>query len=241
MRLALVLLAGLVLALAGCSSSSGPTGGDDPPYPDIPGLVVFYEFDGDLENEVADEHHGTASRAVTYVADRDGGANGAIHVDKYDVVSVPDHPELDITGGVTLAAWVSPEASDQAHASLIDKGHNEAYSVGMWGGISDPDTTLFFGYIADESENSPYLLPMGTGVWSHIAITFDDTANRMRLYFNGSKVDSGNIGTSIGVTDQPLRIGGSQPAGFYKGRIDEVAVFDRALTHEEIEELYQFD
>ncbi len=239
MKSALVLLASLALTIAGCSSSSGPS--DNPPYPDIPGLVVFYEFDGDLENEVADEHHGTASRAVTYVPDRDGAADGAIHVDKYDVISVPDHADLDITEAVTLAAWVSPEASDQAHASLIDKNHNEAYSLGMWGGIADPDTTLFFCYIAGEFENSPYLLPMGTGVWSHIAVTFDDATDRMRLYFNGSQVDSGNIGASIGVTDQALRIGGSQPAGFYKGRIDEVAVFDRALTHEEVEELYQFD
>ena len=241
MRLALLVLGALALTLAGCSDSSGPGDVNDPPYPEIPGLIVFYEFDGSLENEVADEHHGTAARAVIYVPDRDGAADGAIHVDANDEVTVADHADFDITEELTLAAWVSPEASDQAYAGLIDKSYTEAYSFGMWGGITDPDTTRMIGYITDSSGGSDPLIPMGTGVWSHVAMTFSGAENRLRFYFNGSLVATLGSEPSIGVSDEDLRIGRSYAGDRYKGRIDEVAVFDRELTAEEIEELYEFD
>jgi hypothetical protein len=80
--------------------------------------------------------------------------------------------------------------------------------------------------------------------WYHVAFVYDG-ANRM-IYINGqldaSQADSGNFPTN----DQPVRIGawgtfegcGGTPTRFFYGSIDEVAIFSRALTPEEIQQHY---
>jgi hypothetical protein len=230
------------LVIAGCSNSStGPGGTNEQPYPDIDGLVAYYEFDGNLENEASDAHHGTGSRALTYTTDRHGHADSAVHVDTSDEILVPDDPELDITGGITLAVWVRPEASDRAYAAVIDKKYTEAYSFGIYGGIADPDTVYMISYVSDNPDGTPTLVPMGTGAWSHIAFTFEDSTGKGRYYFNGAVVDSSTRSVLLGTSDEDLRIGGSFRTDDYKGAIDQVAVFDRALTPAEVAVLFAFE
>lgn len=243
MKPAALLLATSVLILSGCSTSTGPS--ERPPYPEISDLVVFYAFDGTYENEVADAHHGTPSRAVTFVPGRhidpDAGPIGqAIHVDPDDYVLVADDPEFDITDAITVAAWVNPEASNQAVAGVVWKDHAEAWCLAMWGGIADPETTNIKVYISGSQRNTEDIIPMGMDTWSHIAFTYSDATNRLRYYFNGAIVDSDLIAGPIGVSDADLLIGNAPGAGRYKGKIDEVAIFDRALSASEINELFTF-
>jgi hypothetical protein len=232
----------LLLLVAGCSSSStAPDETEDLTYPDISGLVVYYEFDGDLTNEVSDSHAGTAQRALTYVADRHGSDESALYVDTSDKVVVPDDPALDIVGGITLAAWVRPDASDRAYAAVIDKKYTEAYSFGIYGGIAGPDTVYMISYVAGDIDNSHSVVPMGTGVWSHIAFTFADSTMMGKFYMNGSILDSITGSAALATTDEDLRIGGAFLSDDYKGAIDQVAVFSRALTSVEIGQLYGFE
>jgi hypothetical protein len=230
----------LLLTLISCGGSTNPDGTEESTYPDISGLVAFYEFDGSLENEVSDSHDGTAAGEIAYVADRHGSDGAALYVNTSDKVVVPDHPDLDITGGITLAAWVKPEASDRAYAAVIDKKYTEAYSFGMYGGISDPDTVALISYISYEADGSPSIVPMGTGVWSHIAYTFMDATGKGRFYLNGSVADSSTRSIVLTTSDEDLRIGGAYLTDDYKGAIDQVAVFNRALTPAEVRELYEF-
>ncbi len=232
----------LLLLLAGCSSSvTAPDETEDLTYPDISGLVVYYEFDGDLTNEVSDSHDGTANRALTYVSDRHGSANSAVYMNTSDKVVVPDDPALDITGGITLAAWVRPEASDRAYAAVIDKKYTEAYSFGIYGAIADPDTVYMISYIDYDADITPNIVPMGTGAWSHIAFTFEDSTGKSRYYLNGAVVDSSTRSVVLATSDEDLRIGGSFHTDDYKGAIDQVALFSRALTPTEIGELFAFE
>ena len=136
--------------LAGCTGSSEPGETEKPQaphFPDIDGLVVFYEFDGNLNNEVADDHHATCESEVTYVGNRLGAPSSAVHVTD-EVIRVADHPDLDITGAITLAAWVKPELSNHAYNAVIDKNYDEAYSLGMHGGVN-PDTVAIRSYTTD--------------------------------------------------------------------------------------------
>jgi hypothetical protein len=236
-RLTALLLVASALVLSGCSDSS--TDPSEPrTYPDIDGLVVFYPFDGNLENAVADEHHGTASRAVTFVDPRPGKSGQALHVESVDFVWVADHPDLDIMGELSIGAWISPEASDQAWATLVGKGV-DSYMFGMWGGIADPETTDIRLYVHDSGTWAPDLVPMGMDVWSHVAVTFDPDTDRVRFYLNGAKVDSGSISEEAEDTDDDLMIG-SSAYGRYKGRIDNLAIFDRVLTGAEVLQLKNF-
>jgi hypothetical protein len=239
----IVLVAGCIIS-TGCSDSTGPSE-PGPSYPDIEGLVVFYNFDGNYENETSEAHGGAATRAVTFVDGRPrqggGSAGQAIHVETNDYVAVPDHADFDITSDVTVAAWVNPEASDRSVASIVCKGYAEAYGLAMWGGIADPETTNIYAYVNGGSRSSEYVVPMGMDIWSHIGFTYSTSTGRVRHYFNGAKIDSGTLAGPMVVSDDDLQFGYKTQLGGYKGSIDEVAIFDRALTEEEMHALYEYE
>jgi hypothetical protein len=209
------------------------------PHPDIAGLVVFYEFDGDLTNAVSDQHHGTSSREISYVEDRHGAANSAVYVVS-DTIRVPDHPDLDITGAITLAAWVKPEFSNHAYNAVIDKNYDEAYSLGMHGAVS-PDTVSLIGYVSDNSFWVNNAVPYGTDTWTHMAFTFVDSTGRGEFYVNGEHAGGMNRSTTLGTCDKMLRIGVAYYGDRYKGAIDQVAIFDRALSPAEVGQLFSYE
>lgn len=239
MRSLIWIVCGLaVFAVAGCGDSDND-GNGGLGYPDIPGLVVFYDFNGNLENAVAGIHHGVKATAVEYVADRWASSTSAVLADGEPIV-VADHADLDITGGITLAAWVRPEVSDQAYACVIDKDYDTGYSFGMHGGTA-ADTVFLTAYITDHGCSSSEVVPFATGEWSHVVFTYDEGVEEAKFYVNGVLAGSLTRDVAIGTNDVDVRIGVSKHGDTYRGGIDQVAVFNRALTAEEVTELYAFE
>ena len=74
---------------------------------------------------------------------------------------------------------------------------------------------------------------VATNAWAHLAATYDGTT--LRLWVNGVNVSSRAVTGAIASSTMPLRIGGNSVWGeFFAGRIDEVRVYNRALTAPEI-------
>ena len=70
--------------------------------------------------------------------------------------------------------------------------------------------------------------------WTHLATTYDGSV--LPLYVNGTEVSSRAVGGSMPVSDGPLTIGGNRVWGeWFKGQIDEVRVYGRALSANEIQ------
>ena len=84
-------------------------------------------------------------------------------------------------------------------------------------------------------------VPYGTGTWSHIAFTFVDSTGRGEFYLNGIPVGGGTKSVTIGTCDEDLRIGVAYYGDRFKGAIDQVAIFSRALSPEEVSELFAFE
>lgn len=111
-------------------------------------------------------------------------------------------------------------------------------------------TLLLLVGFADTASDPP-LLPAGGGTfdsstqhtdgrranavdrWTHLALTYDGV--RLRLYVDGTRVSSRALTGTILRTSDPLWIGGNRPYGeYFKGVIDEVRVYDRALSPAEV-------
>ena len=79
--------------------------------------------------------------------------------------------------------------------------------------------------------------------WFHVAYSFDEATDVQALYINGELVDVGFETNAIGYDTHPLIIGADDDSGspgyFFQGLIDELAVYDRALTGSEIQAIYQ--
>lgn len=240
-RIIIILLAAAVATLCGCGTATSPDEEPGPDYPDIENLIAFYQFNGSLDNATSDALDVTSQKVPEYIADRNGADSSAIYVrSTLDTLWVPGRGAFDITGEITLAAWVQPELRDNAYCAIIDKDYAAAYSMGM-GGAVDPDTTALSFYVSDWTFWVTRAVPVGTGEWTHIACSYDEVTGAAKLYVNGALGDSLEYPIAIGVSDEDLRIGRSAHGDIYKGGIDQVAVFDRVLTAAEVAELYAFD
>lgn len=228
-----------VLLVAGCSSDTSTNGNGEAEYPDIPGLVVFYNFDGDLENSVSNLHNGTMAGEPVYIPDHLGTAASAVDV-ATDTILVADHADLEITGSLTVAAWLKPGLSPYAFAAVVDKDYyTAAYSFGIQG-ADDADTVRMEAFLVDEGFWSDEIVPVGTDEWSHVAFTFEVTSGKGKFYFNGAPAGSTMREVTMTASEEDLRIGTSKYRDKYEGAVDQLAIFNRALTPEEVNELFTF-
>ncbi|MFH1371817.1 MAG: LamG domain-containing protein [Planctomycetota bacterium] len=83
--------------------------------------------------------------------------------------------------------------------------------------------------------NSSYTLSLNQ--WYHIVGTYDGST--IALYVNGAPVNSNPKTLSIGNNNMPVCIGSRLSENSYKGIADDVRIYNRALTSEEVEELYE--
>jgi hypothetical protein len=191
--------------------------------------VASYGFDEASGATVADAsgdaNTGTIAGATRTASGRYGGALSFDGID--DQVTVPDAPSLDLTTGMTLEAWLYPTAggSSWRQAVLKETRGGLAYGLYAFDGGGRPAGFVHTGADVGSSGGSALAL----NAWSHLAATYDGRA--LRVFVNGSQVDQRSLTGAMTTSSGALKIGGNAVWGeFFKGRIDNVRVYDRALT-----------
>ena len=197
------------------------------------GLVAVYGFNEGSGTAVADvsgnSNHGTVSGATWTTAGRFGSAlvfNGA-----NAVVTIPNSASLRLTTGMTLEAWVYPTSAPTGWRAVVDKNVDGYYLMASTDQGNRPGVG---GTFTAGNQNTFAPSELAVNTWAHLAATFDGAT--VRLYVNGAQVASRAQTTPLAATTGTLQIGGdSYPDEFFAGRIDEVRVYNRALTQAEIQ------
>jgi PKD repeat protein len=189
-------------------------------------LIAYYPFSENGGTTAVDAsgnaHPLTLVNAVWALGKTGGGLrfNGT-----NSVLISPDASDLDLGSGLTLEAWVFP-TTNGPDQNIIFKGEY-SYVLAL-----DTSGVPVVG--------GSFMPPLyGTSVvaksaWTHLAATCDGT--RIRLYVNGSEVASTTQTAAAANGSGPLMIGGHNTVpgkGFY-GLIDEVRIYNRALSQGEI-------
>ncbi|MCH7920898.1 MAG: discoidin domain-containing protein [Planctomycetes bacterium] len=217
----------LVLALAGSASAE---------------LVLHLPFDEGSGNVTADISASglqvTLERDFQWTAGIFGQA--VAFTDGFAEVSDPlNLPQI------TILAWVNPTSILPQRAPNWFSGQNTIYGKGGDGADDCIALSLTAGdgvylYLDTGVNNFLYAEDAGVqlGQWQHIAATFDGTI--MRVFLNGEQVgELAAVGSdSIIETIEFVRIGGNRDHGTmdFDGAIDDVKVFDQALTTDEIQQ-----
>jgi len=198
------------------------------------GLVAAYDFNAGSGATVADVsghgHTGTLSGATWTPQGRFGAAlsfDGA-----NDWVTIADAAALDLTTGMTLSAWVYPTATTGWRTVLL----KEQVGGLIYALYASTDSTQPSGHVfvngQEELLRGPVPLPPDT--WTYLATTYDGTT--LRLYVNGTEVASRAVAGPILSSTGVLRIGGNNVwSEWFQGRIDEVRLYNRALTASELQ------
>ena len=150
---------------------------------------------------------------------------------KSSSLTVAGRPVLDLDEAMTLSAWVKPQAANGTRTILARLGRGgPTYAVHATTGRGGPGGEALVAR-GTKRVAVPDDLPLGK--WTHVALTYD--GSRLRLYRNAEEVGSAAVAGSIRDASGPLRIGGRVPGGgWFKGVLDEVRVYNRALSAAEI-------
>ena len=204
-------------------------------------LVAAYNFDegsGSVLYDVSGNgNNGVVSNATWSKQGKFGGAlsfNGSLG----SWVTVTDSASLNLTKGMTLEAWVDPtslDSPDQGWASVISKeqensSNDIAYALYAAEGSGTPPAGHVLVNNTDTGTANGN--PLNTGQWAFLTATYDGTT--LSTFVNGVLVDQANVSGSITKTSDPLRIGGDWSGEMFSGLIDNVRIYNTALTSSQI-------
>lgn len=209
------------------------------------GLVARWSFDEGSGNSAADAGgRGFAGGLRNGAAWGPGRVGTALVFDGADdFFEVPESPELE-PAQITLAAWFCPEelrSSGNTREWIVSKGRNEwaegHYALALDTRERQPVAYLNIG--AGKEDVFELRGPAGSvaaGNWHHLALTYDGAA--FKLYFNGALAGAKAVNKPRKPGTGPLIMGKrGDDWSKYKGRIDEVWLYSRALTAAEIQAL----
>lgn len=224
--------------------------------------VVHYtlnnlNYDVNKGEKVADYVHDSSSY------DNDGEPNGGLSVTKDgavgrafqfdgsdDYINVPDDSSLDIQEELTISFWFKLDGSseDNQYPRAVSKGQssttNGAYSVFIEDGSGDP-TRIGLRFIDSSGtkhdiDTGNTLTDYNDGNWHHVAATYSNSSDVGRLWFDGAEKVTESISgdVSVRMTEDDLHVGDGNGERHLNGNLDEVRVYNRALSAEDVQDLY---
>jgi hypothetical protein len=196
------------------------------------GLIAYYPFNGNANDESNNGNTGTVHGAQL-TKDRFGKDNSAYMFNgESDYMSLP----IDINPGkltqLTMVAWVNPN-NDSPIRQVIshdDGGFDRSLGIDERGGGAGWSAFMGSGEVLGYH-------PVTTGKWVLVAVVYNQADSTAKLYVNEAVYE----GKGICGTGHEYTYMGSNPSygEFFSGAIDDVRIFDRVLTKEEIKVLYQ--
>jgi fibronectin type 3 domain-containing protein len=199
-----------------------------------PGLVAAYGFDEGSGTATADQtgggNLGTLSNATWAATGKYGKAlsfNGT-----NAMVTVADSNALDLTSGMTIEGWVQPAVSNDWQTLIVKERPGDlVYGLYSSTDANRPQSQVTLAGTA-RLLNGPAQIPAGS--WTHVAATYDGTTQR--LFVNGTQVSTLAVAGTIQTSTSPVRIGGNTIwSEWFNGLIDEVRIYNRALSAAEIQ------
>jgi len=211
------------------------------------GLVGLWHLDDSVGDTTALDSSGNHNHATLKGLDPTrawvtGRLGGALDTGGTGYAQVPDSATIDgITSEVTVSAWIYfdgvvavPDGYGTAISRQIRTTDEQYYHLSIF---QDGTPSLFIGMSASTLPahvTAPQLVEQR--VWTHLAGTYDGSS--ATLFVDGVKVGSLSISGTFPLDTTPVILGGNGNAAaiteLFPGRIDEVALYNRALTPAEI-------
>ena len=217
----------------------------------LPNSVAYWQFEDGLsatafDDETSNENDGACSGTCP-TWDESGYVGGAYNFDGGDYITVPDHSSLRFEdNNFTMELWVYPtslDGNDQAgHVRAISSSD---FPTGPWWSIAfatsgaitfDMNEGSSYGSGSGSTSSNSGLI--STDNWHHVAVVVDRVNFETSYYVNGVFDSTKTINAAFdgNLSPKPLYIGGDWNR--FKGLIDETHIYNRALTADEIAQIY---
>jgi hypothetical protein len=215
-------------------------------------LEGLYYLDGNANDSSGNENHG-AINGATY--NSSGKYNGAYSFNGDDYITAGDQPELNVgTNSFSISSWIKTDGNGVSNDIILSKSagpgtSNEGYFIDI-DSCSGADGKLEF-HISDGSsevkQTSGIITNLCDDTWKHIVYVFDRSTNEASRYVDGVIVsgDPVDISSVTGLLDSSdqfcignLGTNCDYSTTYFDGLIDEVAIWQRALSAQEVSDIY---
>jgi hypothetical protein len=199
---------------------------------DIP--FIYNPDAGNAYNSAGASGDGIISGA-TSIAGRIG--SGAMQLDGVDdVIVIADDGSVDLdTGSFTIALWVKPDAGADGDAVLskTPKGTVSGYIVSVNG--TSVSGSVGNGSFQDDTGSGA----VGTSAWKHVALVGDRLGGQLYIYVDGIQQSCVALSPGTNLSNAvALLIGNDQDGNYFKGAVDDLRIYGKALTDTYISQLF---
>jgi hypothetical protein len=225
---------------------------NDDPFFEIPtnGLVAYFPFNGNAVNGFVGGNDGTLVGPIL-TNDRFGNTDRAYSFDGYnDHILVPHYDALNCPDAVTMSVWVKKEEQNQNWACILLKGrvgdvpNTQNYYLGFVKSyVTGASNSFYSGN--DNCQGQTVTSYPTNSVWYHVVGILNYDGEEM-IYVNGTKInlyDNSQTNLHLPLNDYFLQIGigneGDTNQEHFSGCIDDIRLYNRALTEHEIQSLYK--
>jgi hypothetical protein len=153
-------------------------------------------------------------------------------------VEVDNFPE--IKKSLTVSGWVNPNKFPFTYNPIVTRGRtSEAYT--LWVGYNNLTLLLNWNSSGEVWCSTP--IKIKNDDFSHVAATYNYNQGKISLYLNGKRVGGCDYQSELYSQTEPLYFSSSYPGAqeYFKGIIDEVRIYNRALSSAEVQTLYYRD
>ncbi len=206
------------------------------------GLVLHLPFDegqGDVANDLSGNGHDGVISGPDWVEGKFGKALKFAGADSGTFVTVESTDMLNVNE-MTFMAWINAEHWNGTRQIVGKSVHGGCGGRTQYGLFSEDGAfRLRFETEAGRVDiDAPALPP--TEEWVHVAVTNDGTKGK--IFINGEEVAVGNVSGKLKVNNDPLRIAQDceREGNIFAGPIDEVRLWNRALSEDEIGDFMNF-
>ena len=231
------------------STSSNPGLIPDPTvtYPASPNLIALYPLDGSANDTSGNGHDGTVYGATLGV-DRFDTADHAYQFDGIDdYISLGNIVDPAGSAGLTVTAWAKADDLYYGGQNRIrpivfkrkfaGRSYVPQFSL-ILDGRGGEDRARFFLAANDFGDGnasvSTPLQSVNTGEWHHVAGVYDPASQTMKIYLDGQPAASQSYVPLIYGSPEDVMIGKTTYGDHFDGGIDDVRIFERALSDEEV-------
>ena len=211
------------------------------------GLVGFYPFCGDANDASGLGNNGVAKGAVL-TTDRFGNPNSAYFFDGVDDwVEVANSASLTLTGEMSMSAWVNTSGPNgQNYQTIVSKRQTYwtwEYAMALSYATGISHNTRMITSRALGMGNGQYVWSAGSyspSKWELWTVVF--STGKVTIYRNGVLDNTASFNLTPNAQNCPLLIGRNSLADNseqFFGKIDEVAIWNRAITPQEVSQLFQ--
>ena len=177
---------------------------------------------------------GSESQDFTWKTKEDCKANGCGDFVTDDIITVTNASAIDINEnlatGFTISAWINPDTVGETAGQFFNKG---ASTYCQLSGSSPFTLTCNLDYVTADA-NVAVTSAVPTGSFTHVALTFNGTANTISIWINGILRGTSSAGTGgLAADTSNLLIGGGSSNNF-DGRIDEFQIYSSELTADQV-------